>query len=268
MNIVTKDPNLHIEVLDMAKSLYGFMKSKFNFTCEPSIHFMSDVENAEKILGKTGYYNPHEESVHVYITNRHPKDILRSLAHELLHHIQGCEGMVKADDERMKGTKDPNYLIHDKFLRHIEADAFKRGNVVFREWEAHVKEGDVQVSNLNEKRLKKGAKVPKKKLKKYKTSVKKMADKIKKSNPDIPDAIKFGTAANLTKQKMHIYAKEEQMEKLNENKQPEQQKEVQINDALKNSLYYVEEDRPLGKAYNARDEKIYNELLRKFKIKK
>jgi hypothetical protein len=55
------------------------------------------------------------------------------------------------------------------------------------------------------------------------------------------------------------------------NEQPvktEEQKEVVVNDALKNSLYYVKEDRALADAFEKRDEKVYNELLRKFKIKK
>jgi len=268
MNIVTKDPNLHHEVLDMAKSLYTFMKTKFEFTCEPSIHFLSDVDNAKKILGRTGFYNPSEESVHVYITNRHPKDILRSLAHELLHHIQGCEGMVDSKRGDTEGTKDPNYVLHDKFLRKIEADAFERGNICFREWEAHVKQGDVKVSQEKLKEVK----IPKKKLSRFKQKVKKHADKLKKSNPSIPDPVKFATAANMAKKDLKIYgekaAEENWSEEMSLEEDKKQEKEVVINDALKNSLYYVKEDRAMPVAYEMRDEKIYNDLLRKFKIKK
>jgi hypothetical protein len=270
MNIVTKDPNLNDEFLELARSLYDFMKQNYKFTCEPTIHFLSDTENAQKILGRTGFYNAEEESVHVYITNRHPKDILRSLSHELLHHIQGCEGMVDSKRGDTEGTKDPNYFLHDKFLRKIELDAFKRGNDAFRKWEAYIKQGNIKISMSKEKiceaKDKKKTKIPKKKLSRYKMLVRKIADDIKKGNPDIPDPIKFGTAAKQAKKKLKIY-KEDSMETLKEAKQPEE-KEVEVNEALKNSLYYVEEDRPLSKAYNMRDEKIYNELLKKFKIKK
>lgn len=263
MNIVSKDPNLHYEILEMAESLYKFMQDKYKFTCEPKIFFRSDVENAKNILGRTGYYDASNEEVHIFITNRHPKDILRSLAHELLHHIQGCEGMVKAERGDVDGTSNPNYFIHDKFLKKIELDAFKRGNEAMREWEALVKQGDIKVEKKDLEEKKKKTKIPKKKLSRYKTMVKDIADKIKKSNPDIPDSIKFGTAANKAKEKLKIHTEET----MKESKQPEQ-KEVEVNEALKNSLYYVEEDRPLSQAYNIRDEKIYNELLKKFKIKK
>jgi hypothetical protein len=182
-----------------------------------------------------------------------------------MHHIQGCEGMVSANRGDTQGTRDPNYYIHDKFLKKIELDAFKRGNGVFREWEAHIKQGDIKVS---EKQIeeKKGAKIPKKKLSRYKTMVKSIADDIKKGNPDIPDAIKFATAAKQAKKKLKIY-QEDEMENLKETKETETKK-VEVNETLKDSLYYVKEDRAVNSAFEARDEKIYNELLKKFKIKK
>ncbi len=263
MNIVAKDPNLHHETLDMAESLYKFMQNKFKFTCEPKIFFHSDVENAKNILGRTGYYDPDKEEVHVFITNRHPKDILRSLAHELLHHIQGCEGMT--DQDKLHGTSDPNYLIHDDYLKGLEADAFERGNIAFREWEAYYKEGKLKGSDKLDEKKKKKSKIPKKKLSKYKTLVRKIADDIKKSNPDIPDPIKFGTAANQAKKKLKIYKENEPM---TESKKPEVQPEVIVNDSLKNSLTYQPDERLHKEAFNNREEQVYQELLRKFKIGK
>lgn len=264
MNIITKDPNLQLEVIDMAKSLYTFMKNKFEFTCEPKIHFLSDVENAKNILGRTGFYNPEEESVHVYITNRHPKDILRSLAHELMHHIQGCEGMVDSSRGDTEGTKDPNYVLHDKFLKKVEADAFERGNITFREWEAHVKQGDVKVSQekLNE------SKIPKKKLTKYKNLVRKIADQIHERDPKISDASKFAQASGAAKKALKIKQEEENLKEGTQMSEEQKTKEIVVNDALKNSHYYTYEDRAAPTYAEQRDEKIYQELLRKFGIKK
>lgn len=261
MRINCDDNNYNPQTLELAHNLYAFMKSKFNFSCEPKILFVSDLENARNPLAKTGHYDPRAEEITVYISNRHGKDVLRSLAHELLHHIQGCEGMVKAD--QTAGTSDPNYILHDDFLKKIEADAFERGNICFREWEAHTKEGNKKMENLEEKKKKKKGKIPKAKLSKYKMKVKKIADSIKKKQPDISDEKKFRFAATAAKDALGIKG-----ETLSENKKPEEQKEVVINDALKNSLYYVKEDRALADAYEMRDEKVYNELLRKFGIKK
>lgn len=258
MNIITTHKSLNEEFTAMAKSLYEFMQNKFKFTSEPKIHFEFDEKNATNILGKTGFYDPNKEEITVFITHRHGKDVLRSLAHELLHHIQGCEGMVKP--EQTSGTADPNYILHDDFLKKIEADAFERGNICFREWEANVKEGLKKMENLQEKKKRK---IPKKKLSKYKMKVKKIADKIKKQQPDISDEKKFKIASAAAKKAVGVKG-----ETLSENKKPEEQKEVVVNDALKNSLYYVKEDKAFADAYEMRDEKVYNELLRKFGIKK
>jgi len=253
MHINCNDKNFSQEALKLAYNLYDFMKNKYKFTCEPKIYFISDNNNSHNILCKTGYYDPQEESVHVYVSNRHPKDVLRSLAHELLHHIQGCEGMVKADRGDMNGASDPNYFIHDKFLREIELDAFKRGNDAFREWEALIKQGDIQMSETKHKG---------KELKKFKEKRSEIAHAIHKDDPKMPMAKKMRIASAAAEKTLEETEEGWQEENLQE------QKEVEVNEALKNSLYYVQEDRPLSQAYNMRDEKIYNELLKKFKIKK
>ena len=59
-----------------------------------SVYFVDDKDNASDALGKTAMYNPSTNSVYVYVTNRHPKDVLRSVAHELMHHKQNCDGRL------------------------------------------------------------------------------------------------------------------------------------------------------------------------------
>ena len=260
MKIHCEDENFNHEAVELVHSLYDFMKNKYKFSREPKVFFLVDEENSKNILGKTGFYDPKEESVHVYVTNRHPKDVLRSFAHELLHHIQGCEGMVKADRGDAEGTKDPNYFIHDQFLRKIELDAFKRGNDAFREWEAHIKQGDIKVSD---KKLEE-AKMAKKDIVKAHKLGKKLSHK---KDIDNPYALSTWMVQH---KKAEEESYEEEMEEgwHEEEESLQENKEVQVNDALKNSLYYVKEDRAMGAAYETRDEKVYNELLRKFKIKK
>ena len=140
--------HLNNEIKEHAKDLIKFMRSKFNIDRIPKIHFLNNKENAANILGKTGGYDPEKEEITIYIANRHPKDILRSLAHEMLHHVQKCEGMM--DGKNMGATANPNYIMHDDFLKNIEADAFERGNICFREWEA-CKKGDNTMNEAKKK---------------------------------------------------------------------------------------------------------------------
>ena len=55
----------------------------------PRVEFENDdEENTEGLFGKTAFYNPEENVIVLYTLGRHPKDILRSFAHEMIHHIQ------------------------------------------------------------------------------------------------------------------------------------------------------------------------------------
>jgi hypothetical protein len=77
---------------DMIQSLVSFSQDRFGFEKPPSIFLDSDSDNASNPLGKTAYYDPTRMAVHVYTDDRHPKDIMRSISHELVHHNQNCQG--------------------------------------------------------------------------------------------------------------------------------------------------------------------------------
>ena len=78
--------------------LYKDAKDKFNIREAPKVFLRKDKENAKKLFGRTAYYDPDKSHIVVFITNRHPKDILRSYCHELIHHIQNERGdLVKGD---------------------------------------------------------------------------------------------------------------------------------------------------------------------------
>ena len=66
--------------------LFDYLQKKLQLKTVPKVKLLSDEKNADKVLGKTAYYNPDEKLVVLYITNRHQKDILRSFAHEIIHH--------------------------------------------------------------------------------------------------------------------------------------------------------------------------------------
>ena len=69
-------------------------------------------------------------SIVLYITNRHPKDICRSFAHELVHHHQNERG-----DLDMGDATSPTYAQDDKHMREMEKEAYLKGNLLFRDWE-------------------------------------------------------------------------------------------------------------------------------------
>ena len=76
------------------REFYPYAKKRLGFNRPVRLFLRQDPHNAEQVYGKTAYYDPQEEKVVLYVTNRHPKDILRSFAHELVHHKQNCEGRL------------------------------------------------------------------------------------------------------------------------------------------------------------------------------
>jgi len=77
----------------------------------------------------TGNYNPKTNVITLYVKNRQLKDILRTLSHELIHHNQ----YLTNPGEFMRINKSGN-LKDNIELEKIEADAYTRGNVLFRKW--------------------------------------------------------------------------------------------------------------------------------------
>jgi hypothetical protein len=122
----------HDELREHMKDFYKYAKIKLKITKKPRVMFVQDEQNSDDFFGKTGFYDPANNSIHLFITNRHPKDILRSFAHELIHHMQNLNGMNDGLD--MSATKDPAYATHNKGLRKMEKQAFKDGNMLFRDW--------------------------------------------------------------------------------------------------------------------------------------
>ena len=93
----------------------------------PKITYINDDdENANDLMGKTAYYDPNKQEIVLYTLNRHPKDVMRSFAHEMIHHIQNLEdrlGNITTTDTR-----------EDDHLTQIEKEAYTDGNLTFRKW--------------------------------------------------------------------------------------------------------------------------------------
>ena len=77
---------------------------------------------------------PEEQTIVIFITNRHPKDILRSFCHEMIHHIQNERG-----DLNMGDSSSPTYAQDDKHMRNMEKEAYLEGNLLLRDFEDNKK---------------------------------------------------------------------------------------------------------------------------------
>jgi len=69
-------------------------------------------------------------SVTLFTDFRHPKDIMRSLSHELVHHTQNCRGEFDGDSEMGVG-----YAQTDPHLSKMEDEAYLLGNRLVRDYE-------------------------------------------------------------------------------------------------------------------------------------
>jgi hypothetical protein len=114
--------------------LYKNAKDKFNIQQTPNLFLRKDNENAEQIFGRTAQYEPETQTIVIFITNRHPKDILRSFCHELIHHVQNERGDLKMGD-----ASSPTYAQDDEHMRNMEKEAYLEGNLLLRDFEDNFK---------------------------------------------------------------------------------------------------------------------------------
>ena len=114
--------------------LYRDAKDKFNIQQAPNLVLKQDKENAQQLFGRTAHYNPENQTIVIFITNRHPKDILRSFCHEMIHHVQNERGDLKIGD-----ASSPTYAQDDKHMREMEKEAYLEGNLLLRDHEDQFK---------------------------------------------------------------------------------------------------------------------------------
>jgi len=119
---------------DLLHSFLDYAQSYMGLNSVPDIEFVHDEQNGKNILGKTAQYNPGTSEIHVYSYGRHPKDMLRSIAHELVHHMQNEQGRLNVG-----GYHGPGYAQKNPALREIEKEAMLKSNICLRDWEDGLK---------------------------------------------------------------------------------------------------------------------------------
>ena len=119
----------------LSQQFLPFAQKRMQFDKPVSINLISDPQNAKNPLGKTAYYNPGTMEVTVFVDNRHVKDILRSMAHELVHHTQNCRGEFEGGVHT-----GPGYAQEDGHMRKMEEEAYLEGQMTLRDFEDNLKE--------------------------------------------------------------------------------------------------------------------------------
>jgi hypothetical protein len=100
----------------------------YNIEPLPNVELIDgDSVNAREFLGKTAYYDPNSATIVLYTEGRHPKDIVRSFAHEMIHHIQNLEG-------RLGDVSTTNTMEDDNIDKILKQEANLKGTMTFRNW--------------------------------------------------------------------------------------------------------------------------------------
>jgi len=115
-------------------------RNDYKINPRPAIELNAEEQDGMNI--RTGYYDPDERKVVVFINGRHIKDILRSFAHEMVHHMQNLR------DEHMDWGHGGDLADDDK-LRELEGEAYHVGNVLFREWTEELKKTQKLDESIN-----------------------------------------------------------------------------------------------------------------------
>ena len=117
--------------IDLIKQLAEFteyiLEEGRNIEPLPNIEFEDgNIDNASDFFGMTAFYDPNSQTIVLFTEGRHPKDIVRSYSHEMVHHTQHLEG-------RLGGVTTTN-TTEDDVLEGLEEEAYLKGNISFRNY--------------------------------------------------------------------------------------------------------------------------------------
>ena len=147
MKIDIRNHSAMTGIEQLAEQLYKFAHQQLSFDKPARIVFESQGDRAVDVFSPTGHYKPDTHTIIIYVDHRHPKDILRSMAHELIHHAQCCAGQFNQHVDT-----SPGYAQKDQHMREMEKDAYFRGNItLFRDWEDKCKQGGNLMSENKER---------------------------------------------------------------------------------------------------------------------
>ncbi len=204
----------------LIEKFFPYAQENMGFDQPVTIILESDLENAQNPLGKTAYYSPSDNTVVLYTDNRHPKDLMRSLSHELVHHKQNCNG------ELSEITGEQGYA-QTEIGHKIEEEAYSLGNTCFRNWEDQIK-GETP---MNEEQIKNT----------IKEAIRRVLNEVNITDDSAPEEIKEETSEEAVKETVEetveepIEENEENAEEVNEDNTAETTEDV-VEDVAKEKL--------------------------------
>ena len=141
--VINKSGEEMSDLMGIIGQFLPFAQEKMGFDRPINVELVSNTENGQELLGKSAYYDQKDEKICIFVDNRHPKDILRSISHELMHHTQNCRG----DFDKITDL-GPGYAQNNAHMRNMEEEAYKAA-IILRDFEDILKEKGPKI-DLNE----------------------------------------------------------------------------------------------------------------------
>jgi len=98
------------------KNFVGFASKSLGLSSLPRIRFVGSSENKKQAFGHFMSDRSKDGSITVRITDRHPIDVMRTVAHELIHHKQRTSGVRQG--EQMK--EDEANALAGRIMREYD----------------------------------------------------------------------------------------------------------------------------------------------------
>ena len=120
------------ELAPMLDSFVSFASDKLGLKSMPSIRYKTDDDEYNSFAA----YSPADNELSIYTKDRHPMDVFRSVAHELVHHKQNEDGRLKnPSEEGQTGSPIENEANAEagkimRWFAKTNPDYFKLGSIV------------------------------------------------------------------------------------------------------------------------------------------
>ena len=92
---IVEGPQENANVVEMFKKFLPLAMEVLEVDSLPRMHFATELNTGDQ--PSFGMYSPDDNMLAVALANRHPVDILRTVAHELVHFKQNMNGELNPD---------------------------------------------------------------------------------------------------------------------------------------------------------------------------
>ena len=86
---ISYSKDVNHEYINIIDDFVNFCQNELNIKTQPAIEIVNIIKN-----GTHGVYHPDQNKINVVHSGRHIADILRSIAHEFVHHLQNEENRI------------------------------------------------------------------------------------------------------------------------------------------------------------------------------